>query len=82
MGSLSITFCSLISAESIVNFPSVRPSKSTPFTIYCRDTASTFDLTKRLTLIAGETEDVEFFSTNRHQPSSTDGADCSYVLGP
>ena len=72
---------SLLAAQAIqlVNFPSIRPSKSVPFTLYSRDVASTSDLTKQQTLIAGETEDVEFFSTNRDRQTGAEGGDCQYV---
>lgn len=60
-----------------VNFPSVKPNKATTFTVYSRDpSASTKDITKQQTLIAGETEDVEYFSTNRDRNSSGEGRDC------
>ena len=62
-----------------VNFPSIRPAKTVPFTLYSRDVASTSDLTKQQTLIAGETEDVEFFSTNRDRQTGGEGGDCQYV---
>ncbi|WWC69617.1 uncharacterized protein I206_103560 [Kwoniella pini CBS 10737] len=64
---------------AFVNFPSVRPSKNTPFTIYTRDVGSSSDITKQHTLIAGETEDVEFFSTNRDHNLNTEGSDCQYL---
>ncbi|WWC61294.1 uncharacterized protein I303_103875 [Kwoniella dejecticola CBS 10117] len=64
---------------AFVNFPSVRPSKNTPFTIYTRDVGSSSDLTKQHSIIAGETEDVEFFSTNRDHNLNTEGADCQYL---
>ncbi|OCF31519.1 hypothetical protein I316_06922 [Kwoniella heveanensis BCC8398] len=64
---------------AFVNFPSIRPSKSTPFTIYSRDVGSTSDLTRQQTIIAGETDDVEFFSTNRDYQLNTEGADCQYL---
>jgi DNA-directed RNA polymerase I subunit RPA49 len=51
-----------------------------PFTIYSRDSApTTSDITKQRTLIAGETEDVEFFSTNRDRQVSAEGSDCQYL---
>jgi DNA-directed RNA polymerase I subunit RPA49 len=59
----------------IVNFPSVRPSKSTPYTVYSREIGSSKEIAKQRTCIAGETEDVEFFSLNRDYPSS-EAADC------
>ncbi|WRT66971.1 uncharacterized protein IL334_003936 [Kwoniella shivajii] len=64
---------------AFVNFPSVKPSRATPFTIYTRDTGSTSDLTKQHTIIAGETEDVEYFSTNRDHNLNTEGSDCQYL---
>ncbi|KAK4689942.1 DNA-directed RNA polymerase I subunit RPA49, partial [Tremellales sp. Uapishka_1] len=69
---------------AFVNFPSIRPAKSIPFTIYSRDpSSSTGDITKQQTIIAGETEDVEYFSTNRDRPPSStltvEGADCQYL---
>ncbi|WVQ78208.1 hypothetical protein IAT38_000291 [Cryptococcus sp. DSM 104549] len=64
---------------AFVNFPSVRPSKTTPFTIYTRDVGSSSDLTKQHTLIAAETEDVEYFSTNRDRQLNTEGSDCQYL---
>ncbi|WWD01572.1 hypothetical protein V866_008517 [Kwoniella sp. B9012] len=64
---------------AFVNFPSVRPSKNTPFTIFTRDVGSSSDLTRQHTIIAGETEDVEFFSTNRDHNLNTEGADCQYL---
>lgn len=47
--------------------------------MYTRDTATTADVTKQHTLIAGETEDVEFFSTNRDRSNNPEGVDCQYV---
>lgn len=47
--------------------------------MYTRDAATTADLTKQHTLIAGETEDVEFFSTNRDRSNNPEGVDCQYV---
>ncbi|KAL1411208.1 DNA-directed RNA polymerase I subunit rpa49 [Vanrija albida] len=65
---------------AFVNFPSVRPSSKTPFQIYSRDpSATTADITKQRTLIAGETEDVEYFSTNRDYNTGGEGSDCQYV---
>lgn len=63
---------------SPVNFPSVRPSRRTPFTLYSRDPTSTQDLARQQTLIAAETEDVEYFSTNRDRGVG-EGAECQYV---
>jgi hypothetical protein len=49
-----------------VNFPSVRPAASTPFTIYRKDGSSTAEeFSKQSTMIAGETADVEYFSVNQ-----------------
>lgn len=63
-----------------VNFPAIKPNKKVPFTIYSRDSApSTSDITKQRTLIATETEDVEFFSTNRDRIVSGEGSDCQYL---
>ncbi|EJT47276.1 hypothetical protein A1Q1_03905 [Trichosporon asahii var. asahii CBS 2479] len=63
-----------------VNFPAVRPSKNTPFDIYSReDDPSSSAITKQHTLIAGETEDVEYFSTNRDRYQAGEGHDCQYV---
>lgn len=61
-----------------VNFPSIKPSKMTPFTLYSRDPASSSELAKQHTLVAGETEDVEYFSTNRDR-NAGEGADCQYL---
>lgn len=47
--------------------------------MYTRDAATTVDVTKQHTLIAGETEDVEFFSTNRDRSNNPEGVDCQYV---
>lgn len=47
--------------------------------MYTRDTTTTTDVTKQHTLIAGETEDVEFFSTNRDRSNNPEGVDCQYV---
>lgn len=58
-----------------VNFPSVRPSKETPWTIYSREVGSSTDLAKQRTVVAGETEDVEYFSLNRDYPSN-EATDC------
>lgn len=66
-----------------VNFPAVRPSKNTPFDIYSReDDPSSSAITKQHTLIAGETEDVEYFSTNRDRYQAGEGHDCQYVQTP
>ncbi|ADV20586.1 DNA-directed RNA polymerase I subunit RPA49 [Cryptococcus gattii E566] len=67
------------SGPAFVNFPSIKPSKKIPFTMYTRDTATTADVTKQHTLIAGETEDVEFFSTNRDRSNNPEGVDCQYL---
>ncbi|WWD15781.1 hypothetical protein CI109_100205 [Kwoniella shandongensis] len=64
---------------AFVNFPSVRPSKSTPFTMYSREASSSSALTKQYTMIAGETEDVEFSSHNRDQRLDAEGSDCQYL---
>nr|ODN81277.1 DNA-directed RNA polymerase I subunit RPA49 [Cryptococcus depauperatus CBS 7841] len=61
------------------NFPSLKPSKNTAFGIYSRDAATTFDISKQHTLVAGETEDVEFFSTNRDRGMNVEGADVQYL---
>ncbi|EIW69501.1 hypothetical protein M231_03219 [Tremella mesenterica] len=60
-----------------VNFPSIRPSKTIPFTLYSRTPESTLPLNKQPTLLAGETEDVEFFSVNGE--GHGEGHDCSYL---
>lgn len=61
--------------EYVVNFPSVRPSKDTPWTIYSREVGSSAELAKQRTVVAGETEDVEYFSLNRDYPSN-EATDC------
>lgn len=63
-----------------VNFPSVKPNKKTSFTVFSRDPGSSQDLSKQQTLVAGETEDVEYFSTNRDRQAG-EGRDCNYVAG-
>jgi DNA-directed RNA polymerase I subunit RPA49 len=68
-------------ADEAVNFPSVRPSKATPYTVYSREIGSSKELARQRTCIAGETEDVEFFSLNRDYPSS-EATDCQYVFAP
>lgn len=61
----------------------MRPSKNTPFDIYSReDDPSSSAITKQHTLIAGETEDVEYFSTNRDRYQAGEGHDCQYVQTP
>jgi len=62
-----------------VNFPSVRPNGSIPFELYSRDPGSANDITKQHTILAGETDDVEFFSTNRDRHGGSEGADCQYL---
>ena len=62
-----------------VNFPSVRPHSNTPFSLYTRDPGSASNITKQHTILAGETDDVEFFSTNRDRQGGTEGADCQYI---
>jgi DNA-directed RNA polymerase I subunit RPA49 len=64
---------------TLVNFPSVRPSNKTPFTLYTRDPGSSQEITKQHTILAGETEDVEFFSTNRDRQGGSEGGDCQYL---
>ncbi|ORY25719.1 RNA polymerase I associated factor, A49-like protein [Naematelia encephala] len=61
------------------NFPSVRPSKTTPFTVYSRDPSGSTDLPGQRTMLAGETEDVEYYSSNRDKEKPSDGLDCQYV---
>ncbi|KLT40443.1 RNA polymerase I associated factor, A49-like protein [Cutaneotrichosporon oleaginosum] len=71
---------SLGAGPAFVNFPAVKPNRKVPFTIYSRDPAPTSsDIMKQRTLIAGETEDVEFFSTNRDRAVSGEGSDCQYL---
>ncbi|WWC85332.1 uncharacterized protein L201_000195 [Kwoniella dendrophila CBS 6074] len=77
--SVVVEEASTSAGPAFVNFPSVRPSKNTPFTIYTRDVGSSSDLTKQHTIIAGETEDVEYFSTNRDHNLNTEGSDCQYL---
>ncbi|EKD03445.1 hypothetical protein A1Q2_02252 [Trichosporon asahii var. asahii CBS 8904] len=43
------------------------------------DDPSSSAVTKQHTLIAGETEDVEYFSTNRDRYQAGEGHDCQYV---
>ena len=64
---------------TLANFPAIRPSAKTPFIAYTRDDGSSDPFAEQHTLIAGETEDVEFFSTNRDRTGSTEGADCQYL---
>ena len=63
---------------TIVNFPSVRPAEKTPFSLYSRDPGSSSAIADQSTTLAGETEDVEFFSYNRDRPCS-EGAECQYL---
>jgi DNA-directed RNA polymerase I subunit RPA49 len=63
----------------LVNFPSVRPSKKTPYTVYTRDPGSSSSMNDQHTLLVGETEDVEFFSTNQLEKREGDGSDCQWV---
>ncbi|RSH91177.1 DNA-directed RNA polymerase I subunit rpa49 [Saitozyma podzolica] len=61
------------------NFPSVRPSKNTSYTVYTRDPGSSSSVNDQHTLLVGETEDVEFFSTNQLEKREGDGSECQYV---
>ena len=70
---------SLTSPLVLANFPSIRPSKDTPFILYSRDPTSSTNIARQSTVLAGETEDVDFFSTNRAQGSSTESSECQYV---
>ncbi|WVQ71488.1 hypothetical protein IAR50_001026 [Cryptococcus sp. DSM 104548] len=66
-------------APSFANFPAVKPSKNTAFGVYTRDPGSRADFSQQHTLVAGETEDVEYFSTNRDRQTNTEGSDCQYL---
>jgi DNA-directed RNA polymerase I subunit RPA49 len=48
--------------------------------MYSRDPAAAADVSQQQTLVAGETADVEFFSTNRDRATG-EGNDCAYVAG-
>lgn len=63
---------------TLVNFPSVKPNRKTGFTMYSRTPGSSSDISQQKTIVAGETTDVEFFSTNRDHRTS-EGTDCAYV---
>lgn len=54
----------------------MRPGKETPWTIYTRDVGSAEDITKQQTLIAAETNDVEWWSMNRDTEGGNKGSDC------
>ncbi|ORX39701.1 RNA polymerase I associated factor, A49-like protein [Kockovaella imperatae] len=62
-----------------VNFPSIRPSKDTPFRLYSRDADSGEELALQATLLAGDTEDVDFVSSNRNHGGSNESSDCQYL---
>ncbi|BEJ15555.1 hypothetical protein CspHIS471_0501600 [Cutaneotrichosporon sp. HIS471] len=81
VGEVAIEIADALGAgPAFVNFPAIKPNKKVPFTIYSRDSApTTSDITKQRSLIAGETEDVEFFSTNRDRQVSGEGSDCQYL---
>jgi DNA-directed RNA polymerase I subunit RPA49 len=70
----------VIADASLVNFPSVRPGKNTPYTIYTRDPGSSASLSEQRTLLVGETEDIEFFSTNRLEHKEGEGSDCQCAI--
>lgn len=70
--------CGLADAR-LANFPSIRPAKDLPFTIYSREPTSNADLAKQLTTLAGETEDISYFSVNRRLPGGGEAADVQYL---
>ncbi|KAL7422188.1 DNA-directed RNA polymerase I subunit rpa49 [Cryptotrichosporon argae] len=67
------------SGPVFVNYPAVRPSKTVKYTVYSRDPSGTSSLAKTPSQLAGETGDVEYFSTNRDRAQRPEGEDCQYL---